>query len=158
MKDIMVVNLADVKATHKNEHQAYEYYKKPLVPAREGHQCCIAAYEIPPGKCAYPYHYHTMNEEAFYILSGTGMLTTPQGDRAVSQGDFLFFPTGEQGAHLLRNTSDTERLVYLDFDTLNPIDVSFYPQTGKIGIWGRNTNRVFRISDEVDYYEGETQQ
>lgn len=43
----------------------------------------------------------------------------------------------------------------MDFDTRDEIDVAFYPDSGKIGIWGKDVNKVFRISDQVDYYEGE---
>ena len=34
-------------------------------------------YTIPPGKVNFPYHYHTVNEEVFHIMSGQGTLRTP---------------------------------------------------------------------------------
>ena len=55
----------------------------------------------------------------------------------------------------LRNISDTENLVYLDFDTCNDIDVTFYPDSGKIGVWGKDINQLYKIRDQVEYYEGE---
>jgi len=149
MKGIMKVRLQDIPAKHKCEHEGYEYYKRELVPAGEHHQCIISVYEIPPGKSAYPYHYHTSNEEAFYILSGTGSLKTPYGEMKVTAGDFIFFPAGEKGAHRLTNISQTDKLIYLDFDTSNEIDVAFYPDSGKIGVWGKNINQVYRIGDQV---------
>ena len=139
---------------HKREHPDYEYYRRDFVP-REGHGCKVSIYELPPGKSAYPYHYHTKNEEVFYILSGTGTLKTPAGDRAVSAGEFLFFPATAAGAHKLTNASETEPLVYIDFDTANDLDAAVYPDSGKIGIWGKGVNRVFRLEDAVEYYEGE---
>ena len=30
-----------------------------------------------------------------------------------------------------------------------------YPDSGKLGIWGKDTNRIYRLDDDVDYYEGE---
>ena len=61
----------------------------------------------------------------------------------------------EKGAHKLTNSSVTEKLVYLDVDVLHNIDVALYPDSGKIGVWGKDTNRVYRMDDDVDYYEGE---
>ena len=145
----------DVPCQHKNEHDGYEYYKRELVQKDDAEQCAVSLYEVPPGKSAYPYHYHTKNEEAFYIVSGNGRLKTPSGDRTVSAGDFLFFPANEKGAHKLTNTSKSEALVYLDFDTCNDVDVAFYPDSGKIGIWGKNINQVFKTKQQVNYYEGE---
>lgn len=110
---------------------------------------------MPPGKSAYPYHWHSKNEECFYILSGCGVLRTPEGERAVEAGNFLFFPANEAGAHRLTNSSDTNPLVYLDFDTFNDIDVAFYPDSGKIGVWGKGINRLYLSDKDVDYYEGE---
>ncbi len=67
----------------------------------------------------------------------------------------MFFPPNEKGAHKLTNTSDSELLVYLDFDTHNDIDVAFYPDSGKIGVWGENLNKVFKVNQQVEYYDGE---
>ena len=52
----------------------------------------VSVYEIPPMKAAYPYHFHHNNEETFYIISGEGILRTPNGEREVGAGDLLFFP------------------------------------------------------------------
>ena len=155
MKDIIHTRINDIQTEHKNIHEGYEYYRRPLVPYGYAEQCKVNVYEIPLGKSAYPYHYHTQKEEAFFIISGNGQLKTPKGEKNVSAGDFLFFPANENGAHKLTNTSEIEILVYLDFDTENKLDVAFYPDSGKIGVWGNNINKVFRIEQQVDYYEGE---
>jgi len=153
MKSILHMRPEDMPCKHKCGHEGYEYRKRNLV--RRGQAKCVAAlYEIPPGKAAYPYHYHTQDEECFYILSGSGTLRTPQGERVVQAGDFLFFPAGEHGAHKLTNTGDTD-LVYLDYDTEHDVDVAFYPDSGKIGIWGLGINQVYKTDDQVGYYEGE---
>ena len=135
--------------------EGYAFTKRELVPLREGGHCRINHYEIPPGKANYPYHYHGDSEEAFYILRGEGELKTPDGIKAVRAGDFLFFPAGEGGAHKLTNTSETEPLVYIDFDTTQKLDVSFYPETGKVGVWTPEIGSVFQRFSSVDYYQGE---
>lgn len=155
MSDVIHIKAAEAFGNQKSEHKKYEYVKRELVPKGYASQSAVSLYELPPGKSAYPYHYHTKKEESFYIISGSGILKTPRGEEPVTAGDFLFFPASERGAHKLTNTSDREPLVYLDFDTYNDIDVTFYPDTGKIGIWGGNVNQVYKVDDQVDYYEGE---
>ena len=155
MDEIIIKRAADVQPKHKKEHDDYEYNKRELVALREDGQCRVSLYEIPPKKAAYPYHYHTKNEEGFYILKGQGLLKTPNGEKTVTTGEYIFFPANEQGAHKLTNVSDTESLVYLDFDTCNDIDVAFYPDSGKIGIWGKKINQLYKIQNQVEYYDGE---
>ena len=45
--------------------------------------------------------------------------------------------------------------MYLDFDVVHDLDVTVYPDSGKIGIWGKDTNKIYRMNDDVPYYEGE---
>lgn len=155
MGDIKITRAKDVPAKHKSEHEGYEYSKREIVPRGLAGQCVVSVYELPPGKSAYPYHFHTKNEEVFYIISGQGVLRTPAGAREVSAGDFLYFPANEKGAHKLMNASETEALIYIDFDTSNDLDVAFYPDSGKVGIWGKGIGQLFRLDSQVDYYDGE---
>ena len=147
--------LEDRPASHKSGSEEYEYYRRKFIPFGGSANSLVSVYEIPPGKSAYPYHYHHKNEETFYILSGEGILRTPAGERKVAAGEFLFFPTGPEGAHKLTNCSEQENLVYIDFDVVHDVDIAVYPDSDKIGIWGKGINRLFHPSDAVDYYDGE---
>ena len=88
-------------------------------------------------------------------MKGNGILKTPTGEKEVFAGDFLFFLANEKGSHKLTNTSETDTLEYLDFETHSDIDVAFYPDSGKVGILGKNINKFFKISQQVDYYDEE---
>ena len=147
-------NLEDLPRKHKGGAEGYEFVRRDFLRVHEA-QSLVRIYEIPPGKSAYPYHYHLKNEETFFVLKGAGLLRTRKGEREVKPGDLLFFPAGEDGAHKLTNTSDSEPLVYLDFDIVHDLDVTMYPDSGKLGIWGMDTNKIYRIDDDVDYYDGE---
>ena len=148
------LNLEDLPRKQKTGAEGYEFIRRDFLAVHEA-RTLTRVYEIPPGKSAYPYHYHLKNEETFFILKGEGLLRTNEGERTVRSGDLLFFPAGEEGAHKLTNTSATEMLVYLDFDIVHDLDVTVYPDSGKIGVWGKDTNKIYRIGDDVDYYEGE---
>ena len=147
--------IADLHAKHKTLHEGYEYTRRNFVPRGQANHTQVSVYEVPPQKAAYPYHYHLQDEETFYILSGEGLLKTPEGEKRVSAGDMLFFPAGSEGAHKLTNTSLTEKLVYIDFDVIHDLDAAIYPDSGKIGVWGKDINRVYPLDANVDYYKGE---
>ncbi|MCL2003627.1 MAG: cupin domain-containing protein [Oscillospiraceae bacterium] len=122
-----------------------------------GNQLYVTLYSIPPQKSNYPYHYHAAAEEVFYIISGKGVLETPDGDIAVSEGDVLVAPRGEKGAHKLSNPSEHEPLVYLDVDNSFPVETTFHPHTNKAVItWYEGKfQKAYRIDSDVNYLEGE---
>ena len=155
MSEIKHSKIEDIPVSHKCEHEGYEYYRRKFIPFGGAKNSLVSVYEIPPHKSAYPYHFHHNNEETFYILSGECVLRTPDGERKVSAGEFLFFPTGPAGAHKLTNSSDTENLVYIDFDVVHDVDITIYPDSEKIGVWGMGINQLYPQDEAVDYYDGE---
>lgn len=155
MSGIKRCKIDELKVKHKMEHDDYEYYRRDFVPMGYANKTKVSIYEIPPLKSAYPYHFHHKNEETFYIISGEGILKTPSGEMKVASGDLLFFPSDSSGAHKLTNASSTEKLVYVDFDVVYDLDVAVYPDSNKIGIWGKGINKVYYLDDNKDYYDGE---
>ena len=155
MSDIKHSKIEDIPVSHKCEHEGYEYFRRKFIPFVGAKNSLVSVYEIPPHKSAYPYHFHHNNEETFYILSGEGVLRTPDGERKVTAGELLFFPTGPAGAHKLTNSSDTENLVYIDFDVVHEVDITIYPDSDKIGVWGMGINQLYPQAEAVDYYDGE---
>jgi uncharacterized cupin superfamily protein len=154
--EIRITNKNLIAPVHKCEHEPYEYDKYEVTKQNEGYQCGVSIYEIPPQKASYPYHYHLRNEEVFYIISGNGILETPDGNKTISVGDIIVCPASEKGAHRIINTSHTEKLIYLDCDTLNSPEVVYYPNSDKVGIIiNGESNTLFKRDTEVDYYEGE---
>ncbi|MBE5961927.1 MAG: cupin domain-containing protein [Lachnospiraceae bacterium] len=153
---IRIVKESELTPKTKAVHPPYEYTKYEVTDPAECSQCQVTIYEIPPYKSNYPYHYHIANTEVFYILSGSGILTTPQGEREVYPGDFIICPPDEKSAHKLTNQSGTEVLRYLDFDTCNDPDVIHYPDSKKTGVMVKGQKGAF-YSDEtkVTYYDGE---
>lgn len=147
--------------TERGDH---EFHRAQLGAQAGGEQLGCSLYEIPPGKEAWPYHFHTGNEEAIYVLAGEGVLRTPDGETTVEPGDYAAFVAGEDGAHAIRNDGE-ETLRYLAISTMNDPDVSKYPDSGKIGVFagappgGDSSERVasgyFEEDETVDYWKGE---
>lgn len=154
--DILIVNQNDLVGKYNAKHEMYEYTKYEVTPRNEFAQCYIAIYEVPPLKASYPYHYHVVNTEAFYIISGYGAIETMNGKRNINAGDFVVCPPTEIGMHKIMNISEEKALKYIDFDTTNSPDIVHYPDSNKTGIIIHNQScTLFRDDGEVDYYYGE---
>ena len=154
-KDAFVRRAETADSIHKSEHPGYEFTRKIIVGKEDSEHFDVSIYEVPPGKAAVPYHYHMRNEEVFFILSGKGLLKSPEGEREVNAGDFLFFPNNENGAHKITNMSESEMLVYADFDVRFEPEIAFYPDSDKVGLFGKGKRLIFPISKQVDYFDGE---
>jgi uncharacterized cupin superfamily protein len=132
--------------------------------ARLGHQhgselLGASLWEIDPGEAAYPYHAHLAEEELLVILEGRPSLRTPSGWREVEEGETLWFPRGEDGAHQLVNRTDG-LVRFLAFSTQLGPDVVLQPDSGKVGAFerrprGGGLRLWFHPGDAVGYYDGE---
>ena len=90
----------------------------------------------PPGCRAWPYHYHLANEEAVYVLEGSGTLRIGGEEISISEGDYVALPARAQAAHQIVNDSEVV-LRSLCFSTILESDVMIYPR-----LWeGRHLRR-----------------
>ena len=108
---------------------------------------------VQSGKAYFPYHYHTANEEVFYIIIGQGTLKIPEGEKNVSEGDIVVMPAHENGAHMLINNYDAP-LVFIDISTVNSPDIAIRPEDGKFAILGGPKEiflKTFKIDSSVNY-------
>ncbi|WP_436903014.1 cupin domain-containing protein [Halovenus halobia] len=137
------------------------FRRKELGAAAETDQLGCSLYELPPGERSWPYHYHTANEEAIYVLAGEGQLRAPDGEYAVSAGSFLSFPADESGGHRMVNNSDSV-LRYLAISTMNEPDVTIYPDKEMFGVYvgsppGGREERSFEgyypVDGETEYWD-----
>ena len=141
------------------------FKRKLLGQATGAEKLGCSLFEVAPGKRAWPFHYHFANEEALYILEGSGTLRIGSEEVAVRAGHFITFRSGAENAHQLINTASVP-LRYLCFSTMIGPEVCGYPDSGKLGIIaGRapgGSGRVsamrkcFKEASEVDYYDGES--
>lgn len=85
--------------------------------------------EVAPGDETTEYHVHHFEDEAVYVLSGTGTATIGSDDQAIAPGDFIGYR--KMGlAHTIVNTG-TEVLSLLVIGQRLPHDVGDYPRQGQ---------------------------
>jgi uncharacterized cupin superfamily protein len=119
---------------------------------------------VAPGMRAFPMHNHHVNEEMFFIVSGSGELRVGKESQPIRAGDFIACPPGgPETAHQIINTG-SEELRYLAVSTLLTPEVVEYPDSGKFAVALRETQpdgtvrvirHVAREGTGLDYWDGE---
>ncbi len=120
---------------------------------------------LPPGKSAFPFHSHSVNEEMFFVLEGEGEIRIGDARHAIRQGDVIACPCGgPETAHQITNTSQAD-LKFLAVSTKISPEIAEYPNTGRYGILAemppgkdgkpRMLRVVVREGETLEYWRGE---
>jgi uncharacterized cupin superfamily protein len=160
-----IVNLEKVSFLKRSHGDKFECQIAPVGLALESKKLGFNVTVVPPGKRSFPYHAHRGNEEMFFILEGEGSVRIAGAAHRIRKGDFISLPPGRDSAHQVINDSDAP-LRYLAVSTMEIPEVVEYPDSGKLGVTagthgGRpgaedSIRHFTRLSDGVDYWEGET--
>jgi uncharacterized cupin superfamily protein len=160
-----ILNLDQVSLEHYSHGEKFDVLDGPMGPALGAKQLGYSLSVVPPGKRAWPFHCHHVNEEMFLILEGSGMVRIGDAEYPIRKGDVISAPAGGRAtAHQIINTSDRE-LRYLSVSTMIPTDVVEYPDSSKVLVCvgsppgsdpsKRTYNHRARPGPNVDYWEGE---
>jgi len=120
---------------------------------------------VPPGKAAFPRHFHHVNEEMYVILGGSGTYEWNGEEYPVRPGSICAAPAGgPETTRQMRNTGETD-LAYLCLSTRHDPDVCEYPDSGKFMVasgtpdgQGLMQSALFfmgRRDSSIDYWDGE---
>ena len=121
---------------------------------------------LPPGKRAFPFHSHRVNEEMFFVVAGTGELRLGGERHPIRAGDVIACPPGgKETAHQIINTSPDAELRFLAVSTRQTPELAEYPDSGKYAVFtdisvGGGPERPLRFvmrkpASMEDYWEGE---
>ncbi|MFA7240510.1 MAG: cupin domain-containing protein [Sulfuricellaceae bacterium] len=120
---------------------------------------------VPPGKSAFPFHNHWVNEEMVFVLQGAGTIRIGADKHPIRSGDVVALPPGsKEAAHEIINTGE-EELRYLAVSTKLSPEVGEYPDSGKFGVFAEAPTApdgnphffrfIGRDSQSLNYWEGE---
>lgn len=107
--------------------------------------------EVPPGRWNSTFHWHSGEEEHFWILEGRGMMRIGRRRVPIGPDDYVVFPPNGRVAHALLNTG-RRPLRYVVIGTREKNEVCVYPDSGKIAIGPVGKVGRFRATD---YWDGE---
>lgn len=102
---------------------------------------------VSPGKSAFPVHFHALQEEFVFVLSGQGTATIGNDTFDIVPGDYLGFPT-DGTPHGIRNTGD-ENLICLMGGERTDTEVATFPELGKVAIQ-RPGEMLFHDMDDAE--------
>lgn len=166
-KHANVVNVSEVEPRIEERGAKFGYRGRRLGPQVGARKIGCSHFEIEPGRQAFPHHFHCANEEAVYVLEGTGAARIGKDEVPIGPGDYVAFPVGPDHAHSIRNTGSTT-LKILCLSTLIPVEVVGYPDSHKVAAFGtEDASRGFlsgatpwvrmlvHEQPPVDYYDGE---
>jgi uncharacterized cupin superfamily protein len=154
------VNLFSVETrTDADDPQGYRAGGKRLAPIIGAGSIGGSVYDLPPGQSICPYHYELGTEEWLIVLQGRPVLRHAEGDgeaeECLEPGDTVCFPPGPGGAHKVTNHTD-EPVRVLMLSTMPELDISYYPDSDKYGVWpAAGEGFLVRRANGVDYYDGE---
>jgi uncharacterized cupin superfamily protein len=118
-------------------------------------------YELEPGQASWPYHWHHANEELLVVVRGRPSLRSGDGWRELDEGDVVAFPVGEAGAHQIANRSG-DAVRFLVVSEMIAPEVSLYPDTGRVGAFGRapgsadeGLEAILSLETAGSYWDGE---
>jgi uncharacterized cupin superfamily protein len=159
-----VTNLNEIEPRIEKKGTRFGYAARRLGMASGGREIGCSWYEIPPGRTAFPYHFHCANEEALFILEGAGEMRIGEKTVPVETGDYIALPVGPDHTHSIKNTGK-DPLKCLCLSTMHLTEVVAYPDSKKIGAAGTDdpskgfagawVKALIQEQAPVDYYEGE---
>ena len=151
------MNLLDdegwIERTWPPERPGFSWRRKRIA----GEHLGASLYELPPGESTFPYHYELGNDELLVVVAGRPTLRSPEGEQTLEVGDCVLFPSGPEGAHLLRNDTEAPVRILLVSNFALP-RAAVQVDSGKLMVRfgaGADERLWFRTDDAVDYWDGE---
>jgi uncharacterized cupin superfamily protein len=157
-----IVASSQVPVEEEKRGEKFCARRRRLGTAAGGEKLGCSLFDLPPGKAAFPSHRHLANEEAVYVLEGEGVLRLDDSEHALGAGDYISFRADTE-AHQIVNRSRAP-LRFLAISTMINPEVVIYPDSQKVGVRSRPPDSApgrrpviatYRLSSEVDYWEGE---
>lgn len=153
-KDTPIVHV-DAVEEREQRHGRWGGFFKVLTPTMRaaGGKLGVNRVRVPPGHALVPFHTHALEDEAFFVLSGRGVLRYGDDLHAIAEGDCISCPAGTGVAHQLANPYD-EDLIYLAIGTREAHEVCTYPDSGKVMV--RSLGQVGTLQARP-YMDGEAE-
>jgi uncharacterized cupin superfamily protein len=163
-----VVNIEEAPL-REEKRGGFEFRARRLGAPAGARAIGCSYYELPAGKTAFPFHFHSAVEEAIFVIEGRGTLRLGDARVELRAGDYVALLPGPDAPHAL--TSGDVPMRYLCVSgpaTPNTMDIVAYPDSKKIafaagidpakGMRGGSWFMKIVKDDQpsTDYYEGES--
>jgi uncharacterized cupin superfamily protein len=145
---IKKVNISSVELDEPLDEAGFRHVATAVGLRLGAQRIGAGVYHAEAGLPIWPYHYHHGIEEWLYVIAGAPVLREPSGERTLTPGDLVCFPSGHLGAHTLKGPG---RLVIFSTGHHGEPWMSVYPDSDKVSGPGGMLLR----SSAVGYWHGE---
>lgn len=143
-----VVTLADAKRGGTDRDGYREDWRR-LAASAGSIQAGLNHGRLEPGQLTCPPHWHSAEEECFFVLEGSGQAWLGDERFDIRPGHILVCPPAGPDHAIC---AGPEGLAYLVFGTRVAGDYVYYPRSRKLNF---GNGVLLRVEEVVDYYDGE---
>jgi uncharacterized cupin superfamily protein len=142
------VNILSVELDERLDEAGFRHVATSVGLRLGAQRIGAGVYQAEAGLPIWPYHYHHGIEEWLYVIAGAPVLRDPAGERILTPGDLVCFPSGRIGAHTLNGPGR-----FVIFATGHHVEpyMSVYPDSGKVS----GPEGIFLRKSAVGYWHGE---
>jgi uncharacterized cupin superfamily protein len=141
------VNILTVELDERLDEHGFRHAATSVGARLGARRIGAAVYQADAGFPIWPYHYHHGIEEWLYVIAGDPVLRDLDGERSLTPGDLVRFPSGPSGSHTLKGPG---RFVIFDTADAEPY-MSVYPDSDKAS----GPEGMLLRSSVVGYWHGE---
>jgi uncharacterized cupin superfamily protein len=145
---IRTVNILSVELDEPLDEAGFRHAATAVGLRLGAQRIGAGVYQAEAGVPIWPYHYHHGIEEWLYVIAGAPVLRDPAGERTLTPGDVVCFPSGHLGAHTVMGPG--RFVIFATGQHVEPY-LSVYPDSDKIG---GPAGLLLRTS-AVGYWHGE---
>jgi uncharacterized cupin superfamily protein len=142
------VNILSVALDERLDEAGFRHVATSVGPGLGARRIGASVYEAEAGSPIWPYHYHHGIEEWLYVIAGAPVLREPAGERSLTPGDLVCFPSGHVGAHTLKGPG--RFVIFAAGADVEPY-MSVYPDSDKVS----GPGGILLRESAVGYWHGE---
>jgi len=142
------VNILSVELDESLDEAGFRHFASSVGLRLGAQRIGASVYQAEAGLPIWPYHYHHGIEEWLYVIAGAPVLREPAGERMLTPGDLVCFPSGHLGAHTLKGPG---RVVILATGHDVEPYMSVYPDSDKVS----GPEGILLRKSAVSYWHGE---
>jgi len=142
------VNVLSVELDERLDEAGFRHVATSVGRRLGARRIGASVYQAEAGVPIWPYHYHHGIEEWVYVIAGAPVLREPAGERILTPGDLVCFPSGPVGAHTLKGPGR-----FVIFATGHDVEpyMSVYPDSDKVS----GPEGILLRRSAVGYWYGE---
>ena len=111
-------------------------------------------YELAPGQATFPYHWHQLEEEWLIVLAGEPTLRSPTASSGSRPGCGRL-PGRPRGRASPSQRHRGARAALMLSSRSPGGEICFYPDSGKIGLFGPELRKMVAAEPDLDYFHNE---